>query len=70
MVNEGSTPLVVKVRLEVPAHWYTKLTARLIELWFSPSFRRLEIDFSSREAILLPGVSICKALFGIEEQYL
>jgi hypothetical protein len=29
---------------------------------------RLEIDFSSRAAILLPGVSICIALFGIEEQ--
>jgi hypothetical protein len=31
---------------------------------------RLEIDFSSRGAIFLPGVSICIALFGIEEQFL
>jgi hypothetical protein len=31
---------------------------------------RLEIDFSSRGAILLPGVSICIALLGIEEQFL
>jgi hypothetical protein len=32
-------------------------------------FVRLEIDFSSHGAILLPGVSISKALFGIEEQF-
>jgi hypothetical protein len=31
---------------------------------------RLEIDFSSHGAIFLPGVSICVALFGIEEQFL
>jgi hypothetical protein len=31
---------------------------------------RLEIDFLSRGAILLPGMSICIALFGIEEQFL
>jgi hypothetical protein len=29
----------------------------------------LEIDFSSHGSILLPGVSICIALFGIEEQF-
>jgi hypothetical protein len=44
-------------------------TQNLKDLGFQ-SFTRLEIDFSSRGAILLPGVSICIALFGIEEQFL
>jgi hypothetical protein len=33
---------------------------------FELSATRLEIDFSSRGAILLPGVSICIVLFRIE----